>query len=82
MFERHEFHSALRTIARMIGNDFGVRWARVFLLFPVRLLLLTSVRFFDVVLTVRVLCDYCVIRHECNGARDYDCDVFSHFVWL
>ena len=33
LFQRHEFHSAFRAIARMIGYDFGMHRAGVLLLF-------------------------------------------------
>ena len=40
LFQRHEFHSAFRAIARMIGYDFGMHPAGVLLLF---LLLVTVI---------------------------------------
>jgi hypothetical protein len=64
----------------MIGYDFGMHRAGVLLLW--RVIVLLSGRLLDLVLTMRVLCYECVARHQRKCARDYGCNVFSHFVWL
>ena len=58
----------------MISYDFGMHRAGVLL----HLLLLLL----DLVLVMGVLCDHRVSNRQRKCARDYGCNVFSHFVWL
>ena len=80
LFQRHEFHPAFRTIARMIGYDFGMHRAGVFLLFS------CSLAAPEVAVPAEggcspcgVLCDHRVGHRQHKCARDYGCNVFSHF---
>ena len=74
LFQRHKFHPAFRTISRVIGYYLGMHWAGVLL----HLFLLML----DLVRTMRVLCDHSVSHRQYKCARDYGCNMFSHFVWL
>jgi hypothetical protein len=80
LFQRHEFHPALRTIARMISYDFGMHRAGVSLVVVLLLVVITRGADRSWVLTVRVLRDQCVSRQQRKYARDYDCNFFSHLV--
>ena len=75
----------------MISDDFGMHHAGVLL--DLLLLLLARraggrrgdrrrVLMLGLVLAMRVLCDHRVSHRQHNYARDYDCNLFSHFVWL
>ena len=63
----------------MIGYDFGMHRAGVILLF---FLLAARRARAASVLVMGVLCDHRVSNRQRKCARDYGCNVFSHFVWL
>src|SRR5215510_14254504 len=83
--QRHQFHPALRTVAGVFSYDLGMHHAGVFLPFLLLLLLI-------VLLLMNVHVIWAIggnrpylrgsshRQHKC--ARDYDCNLFSHFVWL
>ena len=83
LFHRHKFHPAFRAISRLIGYDFGMHRAGVFLL-----LLLLACRAGGRRAAEggcsRLLecCAIAVWVTAAKCARDYGCNVFSHFVWL
>ena len=62
----------------MIGYDFGMHRAGVLLAFLMLLLLLLL----NLVLVMGFLRDSNVSHGHHKCARDYGCNVFSHFVWL
>ena len=66
----------------MIHDDFGMHRAGIFLFLLLLLGVLVIVLLLDLVLTMRVLCERRVTRHQHNCAREYGCNFFLHFVWL
>ena len=58
----------------MIGYDIGMHRAGVFCIF--------SCSCSICVLVMGVLCDHRVSNRQRKCARDYGCNMFSHFVWL
>src|SRR5262245_24920105 len=80
----YEFHPAFRAISRMIGYYLGMHQAGVLLCF---LLLACRAggrrgerrRVLGLVLAMGVLCEDCVSQRHHKCARDYGCNVFSHF---
>ncbi len=64
----------------MISYDFGMHQAGVLLLD--RLVVMLVIGLAGRAIEVNRADLPADARHECSGARDYDCKIFSHLVWL
>ena len=64
----------------MIGYDLGMHHAGVLL--RLVFLMIVLMLLLGLVLVIRVLSEYGMGHRQRKCARDYSCNVFSHFVWL
>ena len=78
VFQGYKFHPALRTIALVVGYEFGMHRAGVLLLCLLLVLALCAGIVRSLVLVLDVLRDHYVNWNERNSAGDYDCNFFSH----